>query len=86
MSYWISRFKSPARLTRRTPKAFFIATSSRRTSSLPIGVFGRAYALAGDLSKARKFYQDFLAMWKDADPDVPILVQARQEYAKLMAN
>jgi eukaryotic-like serine/threonine-protein kinase len=44
---------------------------------------GRAYALQGDTAKARKEYQDFLALWKDADPDIPILVQAKAEYAKL---
>jgi serine/threonine protein kinase len=44
---------------------------------------GRAYALAGDPSKARAAYQDFLGLWKDADPDVPILKQAKAEYAKL---
>ena len=44
---------------------------------------GRAYVLQGDKSKARTAYQDFLASWKDADPDVPILVQAKAEYAKL---
>lgn len=44
---------------------------------------GRAYALAGDQSKARVAYQDFLALWKDADPDIPILKQAKAEYAKL---
>ncbi len=44
---------------------------------------GRAYALAGDKAKARSAYQDFLALWKDADPDVPILQQAKAEYAKL---
>jgi tetratricopeptide (TPR) repeat protein len=43
----------------------------------------RAAALAGDTSKARKFYQDFFALWKDADPDIPLLLQARAEYAKL---
>ena len=43
----------------------------------------RANALAGDLPKARKSYQDFLALWKDADADIPILIQAKQEYAKL---
>ena len=31
----------------------------------------RAAAMAGDVSKARKYYQDFLALWKDADPDIP---------------
>ncbi len=44
---------------------------------------GRAYALSGDTAKARTAYQDFFALWKDADPDVPILKQAKAEYAKL---
>jgi len=44
---------------------------------------GRAYALQGDNAKARLAYQDFLALWKDADPDVPILKEAKAEYAKL---
>jgi len=43
----------------------------------------RAYALQGDAAKARTAYQDFFAAWKDADPDVPILVTAKTEYAKL---
>jgi tetratricopeptide (TPR) repeat protein len=43
----------------------------------------RAAALAGDAPRARKVYQDFLALWKDADPDLPILMEAKQEYAKL---
>jgi len=44
---------------------------------------GRAYALAGDKAKSRIAYQDFFSLWKDADPDVPILKQAKAEYAKL---
>lgn len=44
---------------------------------------GRAYALAGDMAKARAAYQNFFALWKDADPDIPILKQAKAEYAKL---
>jgi serine/threonine protein kinase/tetratricopeptide (TPR) repeat protein len=44
---------------------------------------GRAYALEADSAKARIAYQDFLALWKDADPDIPILKQAKAEYAKL---
>jgi tetratricopeptide (TPR) repeat protein len=44
---------------------------------------GRAYALSGDDTKARSAYQDFLSLWKDADPDVPIFKQAKAEYAKL---
>ncbi len=43
----------------------------------------RAYALEGDPAKARVAYQDFFALWKDADPGVPILVAAKSEYAKL---
>ena len=43
----------------------------------------RAYALTGDTAKARTAYQDFLTLWKDADPDMPILKQAKAEYAKL---
>ena len=44
---------------------------------------GRAYVLTGDTTKATAAYQDFFALWKDADPDVPILKQAQAEYAKL---
>jgi tetratricopeptide (TPR) repeat protein/predicted Ser/Thr protein kinase len=43
----------------------------------------RAYALQGKTAEARKSYQDFLTLWKDADPDIPILLQAKAEYAKL---
>ena len=44
---------------------------------------GRAYAMAGNIDKAKASYQDFLNLWKDADPDVPILKQAKAEYVKL---
>jgi eukaryotic-like serine/threonine-protein kinase len=44
---------------------------------------GRAYALSGDKVKAKAAYQDFLTLWKDADPDLPVLKQAKVEYAKL---
>jgi tetratricopeptide (TPR) repeat protein len=44
---------------------------------------GRAYALQGDTAKAKAAYDDFLALWKDADPDVAILKQAKAEYAML---
>jgi serine/threonine protein kinase/Tfp pilus assembly protein PilF len=43
----------------------------------------RAYVLQGDTAKAKAAYQDFLTLWKDADPDVPILIAAKAEYAKL---
>ena len=44
---------------------------------------GRAYAISGDTAKAKTAYQDFLTLWKDADPDIPILKEAKAEYAKL---
>jgi tetratricopeptide (TPR) repeat protein len=43
----------------------------------------RAYALQGDTAKARAAYQDFLTLWKDADPDIPVLIAAKSEFAKL---
>jgi len=43
----------------------------------------RSYTLSGDPTKAKAAYQEFLSLWKDADPDIPILKQARAEYAKL---
>jgi predicted Ser/Thr protein kinase len=54
----------------------------------PIGALahlqiGRAYALQGDSPKAKAAYLDFLTLWKDADPDIPILIAAKAEYAKL---
>jgi hypothetical protein len=53
------------------------------TGSLAHLGLARAYAMQGDPAKARAAYQDFLALWKDADPDVPILIAAQAEYAKL---
>jgi eukaryotic-like serine/threonine-protein kinase len=54
----------------------------------PIGALahlqrGRALALSGNKAKAKTAYQDFLTLWKHADPDIPILQQAKAEYAKL---
>ncbi|MGA7924416.1 MAG: hypothetical protein WCA20_00295 [Candidatus Sulfotelmatobacter sp.] len=43
----------------------------------------RAFAMSGDTLKANAAYKDFLTLWKDADPDIPILKQAKAEYAKL---
>ena len=53
------------------------------TGSLAHLQIGRAYAMAGDTAKAKAAYQGFFALWKDADLDVPILKQAKVEYAKL---
>jgi len=54
----------------------------------PIGALahlqlGRAYSMQGDTAKARAGYQEFLTLWKDADPDIPIFRQAKAEYASL---
>jgi predicted Zn-dependent protease len=54
----------------------------------PIGALahlqlGRAYAMQGDTAKSRAAYQDFLTLWKDADPDIPILKEAKAEFARL---
>jgi hypothetical protein len=53
------------------------------TCSLAHLQLGRARSLSGDNAGARTAYQDFFALWKDADPDVPILKEAKAEYAKL---
>jgi eukaryotic-like serine/threonine-protein kinase len=53
------------------------------TGSLARLQIGRAYAMSGDTAQAKAAYQDFFTLWKDADADVPILKQARAEYAKL---
>jgi hypothetical protein len=54
----------------------------------PIGALahlqlGRTFALSGETTKAKSAYQEFLTLWKDADPDIPILKQAKAEYARL---
>ena len=58
------------------------------TVNFPTGVLahlqlGRAYAMTGDRAKAKAAYQDFFNLWKDADPEVPLLKEAKAEYAKL---
>jgi eukaryotic-like serine/threonine-protein kinase len=54
----------------------------------PIGALarlelGRAFALSGDKTRARAAYQEFFSLWKDADPDIPLLKQAKMEYARM---
>ncbi len=53
--------------------------------AVPLAQLGlaRAYVAAGEEVKARAAYQDFFALWKDADSDVPLLQQAKAGYAKL---
>jgi DNA-binding winged helix-turn-helix (wHTH) protein/Flp pilus assembly protein TadD len=52
-------------------------------SSLAHLQLGRAFAIQGDTPKAKAAYQDFLTLWRDADPDIPILKRAKLEYARL---
>jgi eukaryotic-like serine/threonine-protein kinase len=49
----------------------------------PISASPTPYVSQGDTAKAKAAYQDFLTLWKDADTDIPILKQAKAEYAKL---
>jgi len=56
--------------------------------NFPLGALARlglarAYGVQGDMARARSAYQDFFALWKDADPDIPILKEAKMEYAQL---
>ncbi len=58
------------------------------TINFPLGALAhlglaRAYTLSGDTAHARIAYQDFFGLWKDADPDIPVLKEAKAEYAKL---
>ena len=46
----------------------------------------RAHALQGETAKARIAYQDFFALWRDADQDIPVLIAAKSEYSKLPAR
>ena len=59
------------------------AVSNETIGALAHLGLGRAYAANGDVSKSLAAYQDFFALWKDADPGIPRLVEAKAEYAKL---
>jgi eukaryotic-like serine/threonine-protein kinase len=59
-----------------------VALNSITAALAKLGL-ARSYAAEGDPAKARVAYQDFFALWKDADPNVPILAAAKSEYAKL---
>jgi eukaryotic-like serine/threonine-protein kinase len=59
-----------------------IAVDSPLYSLAHLGL-ARAYSIAGEKEKSHKAYENFLALWKDADPDIPILKQAKAEYAGL---
>jgi hypothetical protein len=69
-------------LTKRGPAKIRGSCGASASFSLSHLQLGRARALARDNTGARTAYQDFLALWKDADPDIPILKEAQAEYAK----
>jgi tetratricopeptide (TPR) repeat protein len=74
------------------PWAVFV--DQRFWATLPSGMepalaqlgLARAHAGAGDIQQARRAYQDFLAEWKDADSDLPLLVEGKAEYARLAGS
>jgi|GEM_PF-5500356 len=59
---------------------FLKAVDPPRTRLLGLA---RAAALSGDVAKSRKAYQDFFALWKEADMDLPVFIEAKKEYDKL---
>jgi hypothetical protein len=59
-----------------------LATNAEWAALARLGL-ARAYAMQGETVKARVEYLDFLTLWKDADPDIPVLMGAKAEYAKL---
>ena len=86
LSGWGARYLLRERQQPASFKSCFIIAASLRhelIGALAHLQLGRAYVLTGDTTKAKMAYQDFLTLWKDADPDIPILKQAKAEYAKL---
>jgi len=70
------------------PLSFSLLDRRGVTLNFPLGALAhlglaRAYALSGDIAKAKSAYNDFFTLWKGADPDIPILQQAKAQYAKL---
>jgi hypothetical protein len=57
--------------------------ASFRQGALAVLGLARASAITGDFAASRLAYQDLLELWKDADPGIPVLQQARAEYARL---
>jgi hypothetical protein len=59
------------------------SSSTTHWAPSPISAWPARTVLSGDTAKAKTGYQDFLTLWKDADPDIPLLKQAKGEYEKL---
>ena len=91
--FWLTYFRGQAYLRQRAGKEaaaeFQKILDHRGVEPLsplyPLAHLGlaRAASLSGDTAKSRKEYQDFFALWKDADPDLPLLIEARKEYEAL---
>jgi eukaryotic-like serine/threonine-protein kinase len=81
----LSSRASGQRSRRRIPENPRPSWDCAERSHRPLAHLGRAraYALSGDTAKAKTAYNDFFTLRKDADPDIPILVAAKSEYAKL---
>jgi hypothetical protein len=65
-----------------------VSSCEREKTALSLGALAHlglapAYALSGDTTKAKTAYQGFFTLWKGADPDIPVLKEAKAEYAKL---
>ena len=92
-SFWTNYLRGEAylRLGKGTEAAAEFRTILEHRGWQPLSVFyplarlglARASVLAGDTAAARGAYQDFFAMWKDADPDLPVLAAAKQEHGAL---
>ena len=78
----ISAISPPLMLARIFPRCG-LTRAIKSSSAATAPEFTHAYALQGDTAKVRAAYQDFLTLWKDADPDIPILIAAKAERAKL---
>jgi len=91
--YWIIYVRGRADLQSREPanaiaefrKILDFRSRNPESEIIPLAQLqlARAYVMQNDAAKARTAYQDFLALWKDADPDIPVLKEAKAEYAKL---
>ena len=66
--------------------AYRLITANSPLAALTSLQLARAYGLQGDVDAARIKYQEFLTAWRDADVDIPVLVSARSEFARLQSN
>jgi tetratricopeptide (TPR) repeat protein len=83
--YALLAAKHPTDAVAEFQKVISLRSLSPFSPTWPLAHVGlaRAYAAAGNTTASRKAYEDFFALWKNADPDVPILVEAKKEYAAL---